>query len=403
MFYRHCIWYVSSILFLFLYSSGFSQQYNVFLWENFETGQFPESLATYGRGSEENVLVAEYANLSGFPGVLEGIAKTECRSRGLYFKTTPAGRYLRVVSAHQMNRLALSESASAIVQADFFIHELSGNMLGFALLAAQINPQTPSVVDRFYRLGINNLGEIYFSRYDSQIEEHTVNYARDKVNAYQLKVPGWHRFQMVFRGQEKIFCYIDGQETAFSPVSDPTLTSLQMGVMVASSLKESHHDCIIDNLSIQMAEEEVPLPRSPWKQIYSQTIQNPLYVDNHPASGERQGDLKWFTTADEAVQYNLGKKIPYLVLFYSPFARANAPLEQILLNDAEARAFLTRFILVSVDVNQLGGGSLAKQMSVYKSPTFLLLSFEGNEISRATYGKDMTWRELQNALQPGLN
>jgi hypothetical protein len=400
---RRWLWFLSFLFFLFLSSSGLSQQYNVFIWENFESEVFPNTLAKYGKGSEENVFATRYDALNGFSGVQDGIAKTECGKCGLYFLATPSGRYLRVVSTNKLDRLALSENASAIVQADFFIRELSANMLGVALVAAQINPQTPTVVDRFYRLGINNLGEIYFSRYDSQIEDHTANYAREKVDAYQLKVPGWHRFQMVFKGQEKIFCYIDGKETSFSPVTDSVLTSLQMGIMVASSMKESFHDCIIDNLSIQLADEEVPLPRSPWKQTYSQTIQRPLFLYEYQSSEPPQSDLKWFTTAEEAVQFNIGKNLPYLVLFYSPFARANASLERILLNDEAARTFLTKYILVSVDVNQLGGGSLAKQMGVFKCPCFILLDPAGNEISRITYKDSMSWKDIQSTLQPGKN
>lgn len=396
-------------IFYFLLSSNIYAQYKIFAWENFEGDKLSDSLTKFGKGAEENIYIAKYYQITGFPNVLEGIAKTECGMGCMFIRTQPSARYLRVVSSDKLDRSRLKDVGTAIVQADFYIKEISADMVGVALVATEIDPNTPTILNRFYRLGISDNGDIYFSFFDGldpQNEEKLKNFPRENINNYQLKIPGWHRFQMVFRGQKNIHCYLDGKETSFSPIPESTLKSLQMGVMTASKSTTNSYITLVDNLSIQIADEEQPLPISPWRKDYSPTSNNPLSssdMSNMQSSSNTNKNIIWYRTSDDAVAANAQKKMPYLILFYSPFAKANAFLEKIFQTDKSAQSFLQNYILVSIDVNQLGGGSLAETMKVYKFPFFVILNSNGQELSRAIFTKEMNWEELSQKLKSPKN
>jgi hypothetical protein len=389
------------MILIFLSASNAPAQYKTLAWENFEYGVFPESMEKIGGSIEDAISVMRYSQLQDYEAIISGAARTECGQGCLVFKVQPLARYLRVISKNKLDRKAMGERSLAIVQADFYIRKLSEPMVGMAVLATEINPASPKLINRLYRLGVNNKGEIYFSFYDGtdpQIQQKAEDYPREDMSRYRLKIPGWHRFRMVFKSQGKIHCYVDGAETSFSPVTETSLQTLQMGIMIASSSNTAVDTCITDNLSIQVSEEDIPLPLSPWKENYSPSTNNPLSVDISQQSQSQPGDLPWFTTVEEALQFNSKKGLPYLVLFYSPLARANTELNMIISSNLATRDYFRQFVLVSIDVNQLGGGSLAQKMSVFKFPCFIMINFSGQETSRAIFTSGMTWPEVYQQL-----
>ena len=372
-------------------------QYKIYTWENFESGVFPSNLYKSGEGSNNNVYVKSYEQLKDTM-LGESRARNECGRYGLFFNAGPESQYLRVVSREKLDRASLGKTRKAIVQADFYFKERTPQPLGIAVLAAEIDPRTPDVVSSFYRFGLNNFNELYFSYLDGRKDQEPIKYIREDMNKYKLEIPGWHRFQMVFQENNKIYCYIDGMELNFSPVEEDSLKTLQMGVMIAAQPKQVAN-CLMDNLSIQVAEENLPLPQSPWAKTTSGRP-SPFDTQVPHIPSASLTDLNWFTTSEAAVESNLQKKLPYLVLFYSPFTTANASLNQIMSSDLSARNFLKQFVLVYIDVNQLGGGSLAQKLDIFKVPCFVLLDFSGKEITRVYFESDMSWLDIQKALNP---
>jgi hypothetical protein len=69
-------------------------------------------------------------------------------------------------------------------------------------------------------------------------------------------------------------------------------------------------------------------------------------------------------------------------------------------SDLSARNFLRQFVLVCIDVNQLGGGVLAQKLNVFKVPCFAMFDFNGNELARVYFQDDMKWQDIQKALNP---
>lgn len=405
---------VCCIVVIFLGATQSSAQFKTVFWDDFESGVFPDTLDKIGAKANESIHVLRYTQIRNYQKILTGAAKTECGEGCLVFQITPNSRYLRVVSKSKFDRKNMGENTTAIVQADLFLKRLSEPMSGLAVLATQINPETPQVIDRMYRLGVDGKGFIYFSYWnknDPQLNEKSEDYPREDMNRYNLKIPGWHRFRMAFKSQGKIHCYVDGVETSFSPITETSLDTLQMGVMVASSSTTAVDTCITDNLSIQVADEDIPLPISPWRDEYNPHTANPLAEDfpvsNAPnplavgipqlAQSTQSVPLSWFKTVPEAVQSNT-QRLSYLVLYYSPYAKANMELDRIISTDMAVREYLRHFVLVSVDVNQLGGGALAQKFGVFRFPCFMQINTKGDEVSRSIFKSGMKWDDVHQQL-----
>jgi hypothetical protein len=113
-----------------------------------------------------------------------------------------------------------------------------------------------------------------------------------------------------------------------------------MGVMIAAQPNQVANG-FIDNLSIQAAEDDLPLPSSPWTKNGAKTTPSPF--ESH---------------------------IPHVPR--------------------------------GIVVNQLGGGALAQSLNINKVPCFLMLNYEGNEMSRSYFITDMDWKTIEQNLK-GVN
>lgn len=387
-----------AIAIFFLLSFSLYAQYKVYTWENFEEGTFPPTLHLYGDANLANVFPFRYEQLPNLIAIFEGNAKSECGRYGLCLKTGSGSRYLRVIGENILKRDLLQEHHKAIIQADFYMQNPSQDMVGMALLAAEILPSQSGKITTYYRLGINRLGQVYFSYIDGRIQERPLMYVKQESPGLKLKTPGWHRFQMVFQGQSKIKCFVDAKETDFSPLSENSLKTIGMGVMISGQPNPTVIS-IIDNLSIQLAEEDIPLPNSPWDDSESANNHS-LFKNQAPhIPAATFPDLFWHNTAEEAVQANAQIKKPYLVLFFSPFVKANSSLNQIINSDISARNFFKQYVLVAIDVNQLAGGALAQKCGVFKLPCFVTMDFNGMETSRLYFKEDMEWKTIENNLK----
>jgi len=54
-----------------------------------------------------------------------------------------------------------------------------------------------------------------------------------------------------------------------------------------------------------------------------------------------------------------------------------------------------------MDVNQLGGGALAKHYRVFKVPCFLILDYYGKEQVRINYDQSMNWQTISRMIETG--
>ena len=388
-----------SLLFFLLLSLPALAQFHVFSWNNFEGNAFPENLAREHTANVDNVNIFDYTSPGAAPGIREGIAKTECGHYGLRFLVTRAGEYIKVVSNVTLDRKSLGIKGKALYQADIFLSENNLDLpYSAAVLAEKPNPSPKRPSYSFYRFGVQK-GESVFFSYTNNTEQPLI-YKIIRVDQLQLKRPGWHRFQIIFDGQENIICAIDGKATSFSPIQEPTLDVLRAGFMVSSSTTESGV-CYVDNLSIQWTTENLELPDSPWaipgEDIGKTTVATPL-GSKAPAS-----ELNWISSPEDAWQMSSSQNRPLLILFYAPRVNSYQNLEQFIGSNEAARTFLNQFVLLRLDVNQLRGGTIAQQFQVYKVPCLLLVGKDGKERAKEYYRTEDDWNVLSQNIKKALS
>jgi hypothetical protein len=407
----------SLILFLliFIFLSYIARgQYQVYTWENFEDGNISPRMQRFHNANENNCAIVNYNALRKNPvyeTIMDGIARTECGNYGILItilpeecKKNPNGVFVSLVSNLALDRASLYPNGRAIIQMDVFLPREMNNLPTIAVLA--VGGEDPSATSKwfFYRLGILNLNQNIFISCQNLLKSKTpFLYKSEKMEAYNLKLPGWHRLQILFEGKENIYCYIDGKKTGFSPQKEPTLAKFRMGMTCTESSCSNPRLCILDNLSIQYCMEgDATLPESPWTRTEDKNVvMNPLSDVSYGAD-PLDGPLRWFLTPQDAVEYNRRKNAPYLVYFHSPSVALSQECNAILDNDAAARDFLRQFVCIRNDINQLGGGTLANQLGVFKVPAFVLLDNQGNKKGIVLYYHASGWNAVAQKLQEFL-
>jgi len=331
----------------------------------------------------------------------EGIAQKECGTYGLKFQVTKKIEYIKVVSKTTLDRKNLGTAGKALYQADIYL-PAEDNALPYsvAVLAVLQEPDGSSAKYRFYRFGVVNGTSVFFAyTYD---EPSPILIKTTDIAELKLKRPGWHRFQIIFEGQENIICAIDGIATSFSPIQESSLGKLRAGLMVSSSKRDAGV-CFTDNLSIQFTAESAGLPDSPWSFGSEKTGPPPGFFTLVSSSSETKNSISWLTSPEKAWEECCSQKRPLLTLFYAPRVQSCQSLMKILSADSSAQSLLGKFVLLHVDVNQLRGGSLAQQFGVFKVPCFVVIDNQAQTKAKEFYKKNTDWNTIASNLQKTIS
>jgi len=362
-------------------------QYRVHSWLNFESGQFPSALSIGHHADSETVYPFAYSNA---PNLIPSDAghQREIGNYGLVFQTDEERRHLTVFDSVSLDRARLGENGRALYQADFYLPAEGEPIPNVTLLAAKMR-DNEQVSYSFYRFGILRGGEKVFFSYTDVSSTKPLIYQNQSLSDFNLTRPGWHRFQIVFRGQEAIECAIDGQTTVFSPIMESTHKVLNAGLMITAGGPKA--PALVDNLSIQWTNEESPLPISPWDLEASARAET--------ATGSPFDPSYWIADSAQAWRTAQAQKKPILTLFYSPQAR---PFQQLLKahpNGVNSQQILANYIPLRLNTNQLAGGQLAEKFNVIRIPSLIIVDSSGKEINRMTYKDgETTWDDIVSFL-----
>ncbi|CAN5455061.1 hypothetical protein BH09SUM1_BH09SUM1_19210 [soil metagenome] len=366
-------------------------QYQIFVWENFEQSQGVNFPASLGRGLKASPASVNIADLmgGGLPGGIgNGIASTECGRYALRFQSSEAEWLMGVVNQLGLDRARLGATGHALYQADFYVPNNGAIMPNLSVLAIAQEDIAKTDGWKFYRFGIKGNGKTLFFAYANGTE--TLGLVHETPSAPFLgKGPGWHRFQLIFEGQNNIICAVDGKPAGFPAIQQPTIRVLNAGIM-AAAVPKLPSMCYADNLSIQWAPEESPLPVSPWVPREAATSLAGANVKPDPAT--------WPTSTTDAWARATQGNRPLLVMFYTERAVPYQRLREIMMAEPTAATTLAGFECVRIDANQLQGGSLAKKFKVQRVPCIILLSSKGAETSRFTTDGKTTWATVAAAL-----
>ncbi len=389
-------------------------QYRVISWDNFDNGLFPENLQMTHRSTNENTQVFDFASQWAPQGILSGRAATECKRYGLRISiqkptdTTKIESQMRgVVNKTVFDRRELGDHGRSLYQADFFLPEdLSDVPYSMAVLA--MVPPSEGAGLQIYRFGIENGIKIFYSYSNDAINKaEPVDHKWVSLSEYKDFKPGWHRLQIIFEGQERIYCAIDSHYTSFSPIYEPTLTRLQAGIMVTSTLKYTKSTapveiCYADNLSIQMSPEDVPLPDSPWTSDLTgpAAIGSTAQMQEASLPGVTPQRIEWLNSTDEAWSKCLREKRPILLMFYAPRVLAYKRLEEMLATERSATELFGKFIPLALDANQLATGALLEKFKMFKVPSFVIIGPDGAIKGKVFVTKNDTWSKIAEQIKP---
>jgi hypothetical protein len=384
------------VLFIPLVSSA---QFQVHSWNHFDTGSFPNDLMRMHDADEGNVVVYDYMSPGAPQEILDGLARSECRRYGL--QLTPSGekRFLKCVNNSTLNRQDLGLSGKALYQADFFLPATNKDIpYSMAVLAVHDTGNLGDKQFSFYRFGVLKGERVFFS-YTKQTPEPII-YKQMNISEMQLRRPGWHRFQIVFNGQQEIICAVDGIPTNFSPLSEGTLDKLRAGIMV-SEQAEGSGTCYIDNLSIQWTQANLQLPESPWLMAYRPTpgYTAPGQTQQFGQPSGTESRFSWFTATETAWQKCLETKKPVVALLYTPKSSAWQTLSKSLAENSELQKALSNYIPLKLDANQLNGGVVVTRYKIFKVPCFLVVTPQSQEKGRLYITGKTTTQQILVWLQ----
>ncbi len=371
-----------------------SAQYQLYGWANFDNGKIPETSQPFGQFFSQGVSVVDYGNVRGMPPQFNtGVFSAQVGKHGLQLRGDPNIYIVGLADGVILDRDRLGTTGRALYQADFFVPEPGKPMPSLAVLA--MVPIRPGFTepDVFYRFGMAHNKYLYFSVV-ARDEATARVYLHDPEMMTKLPRPAWHRFAIVFEGADNIRCYVDGREPKFSPIKEPTMRRLQVGIMLAE--KESTYLCYADNLSIQWTPENAPIPVSPYTFTWGGAAPpTPVAPAVAPVPGGVK--IEWKDTAT-AWNTAISSGKPMFVYFSAPNVLAVNKLDQLFASDAQAQTFIQGYIPTKIDVNQLAGGDLARKFQIFKVPTILLMDSKGHETGRAIFSMADNWDTFTKKL-----
>ncbi len=433
-----CFFYVMSAFWAGMAGIALAQDqaYQIHAWENFEKGQLSPTLRMGHNGIPELVTVFNYLSPDAPAGILDGPAQRECGRYGLRIATDEKHRFISLTDSTVLPRSALGTTGRALYQADVYLPVDGSYTYNYAVLAyCAPTAQEPSEW-QFYRVGIlypGSIGsQIYFS-YTNKASS-PVLYKSALLDTLNVQRPGWHRLQIIFEGADKIHWGVDGQEAPESPIIEPTLTRLQAGVMTTAFPNEPTVT-YYDNLSIQWSPLDLPLPISPWATPPQLTAQPtaeasaatagqaapaartasssgaaqtaaPGAASQNPAPGlaaaaapaAASADLPWLNDTGKAWERCVKENRPILTLFSTPRANTCAWLDQALPQEPSSAELAKKFVLLRIDVNQLQGGTIARRLTVFKVPCFIVMGPDQREKDRVIVEPSMKLPDLVQRL-----
>ena len=389
-------------------SSAFAQ-YEVKEWANFEDGKMPAKVISIGGGSDKRVQVvavdsittqpAEFKN----PEVGKYVLRLEAAPDGTDAKSWQAGMAVGDV----IDRSQIGPNGRAMFQADFYV-EGSGSLIPSLAVLAMEPPaggvsHIDSVSGSFYRFGITLNDRLYYSQIVPGGGKAKV-FEQDKDLLGKMPRPGWHRFQIVCEGPEVIRCYVDGRETGFSPLRDSSMQKIMVGMLLAEN--KDAYVAYADNISIQMSNDAPALPASPFDQGWnvaagaSKKAKSAGVSSALPTASLSTELAKEWLPPLKAWEEAKNTKQGLLLYFYAPGVDRVEKVNGLLQSDAAAKAYIQKHSCARIDVNQLEGGSIAKKYSIFKVPTFLVISPDAKSYKKYSPGPNETWPQIEQQLAP---
>ncbi len=385
-----------SLVMLLLIASPVLAQYRQYAVQHFEDtlGKWPDTLV-HGHHSSPLTTrsiawgVSEYGSL-----LHEGPSSAIVGNYGLELRPLESDPHLSVLDRRSLNRQKLGAEGAALFQVDFYVPADIAVHPTMAILANASDGSADRKSYRFYRFGVDR-DRVYFS-FTNQKGSPDI-YLRQSLSEFDLTLPGWHRLQLIFRGQEEILCAIDGQITSFSPISESTLVRLEPGVMVTRAKDGGDRAVYADNLGILWTPDATDdPPGSPW------FVRSSLSVPFSGLQANRWniGGMEWTTSPSEAWREASNANKVIFAVFHGDDLAANENIIRIL-NVDEIKPVLTQCVPLRVDVDSGSGQVFAQRYNLTDFPAVAVIGLDGEMTNNVHVAKDsdMTWQQILEGLK----
>ncbi len=360
-------------------------QYSLLDFENPEGMDLPNKIKHGHNSTPFTTTVTDYArpdlegilDLNNLPAVLG--------SKGLSFEPLEKEPHLSVVYNMVLNRDRLGAQGAALFEADFFLTHQVNHTVAILASAYDENYGNSSGY-RFYRFGIQG-DRVYFSFTDNT--PSPVIYHRQDLADFGLAKPGWHRLQMSMHSDGNLYCYIDGIQTNFSPISETTLNAISPGLMV-TRYNNSSGKILCDNVRVSWTQDATaPLPPTPWG--------NSTGGENAASIEWDRTGLVWHTTMSSAWQASKESNKPILV-----YAHDNQlePTESglKLLESPDASALIEHVELLRLNSIQQDSQVILSRLSINQYPSLTVVKPDGTPFSRVNLAEVSDWQSIQTIL-----
>ena len=348
-------------------------EYQVHSWASFEQGQIPENLKM-GHNARAGLVDVFPLGKTAFS---EGSAEWECGSFAVALRpgNDEQSDQLSLTSTTILQRDRLGDSGTAIIQTDIYIPADDHPTMSFAAtsLVAVLNEGGKKYDFTFYRTGFLPNRALVFTFVDTRVQKEPI--ISQQVNAESMPwvTPGWHRLQIIFRGQAEISCAVDGRELPLRIPPEGSLKTVSPGVLVTNYRGDMSRELVslVDNLSIQWSPVRAPVPDSPWAS---------------PRKASTLGVLtnQWNRLPNAAWQLAQAEGKPLLCYFHSSKAESVRQLEVAAVTTPSIPEALSDYVLLALDTQQLEGIQQAQKFNVMRVPTLVVLGTDGQVARKMT-------------------
>lgn len=337
------------MFFLLLIYAGACFSQTVILSENFESGVLSNQVAKIKRYPDTpEVVSSDSAYPQAFPPPSgKFAARLQDKKRGYYG--------LGSLVAGPVFDLQNPATTNIAIEASLYLLPSPETTKNNAALLAISDLGS---VEQYYRFGYANTS-IYFQFFNSSNFSEALY---DPDLGKSLAVPGWHTFTMRFSGADQINFFVDGKETAFSPINQKDIKKFQLGVLMWD--KETFNPLFVDDLKIM--------------NFGAQTsgLKTTSTEKNQPAFQQQKqtgavSSIKWYDDINQAWYAAKQENKKMLLYIYSPSVARCAEFEQKTLNNPAAIDLMSKYIMVKVD--GVKNTNISERFDIFKMPTLLLI------------------------------
>jgi hypothetical protein len=221
-----------------------------------------------------------------------------------------------------------------------------------------------AATERYYRYGFGH-NSFYFQYFDGS---GFTEILYDPVLAESCTFPGWHTLTMYFETADKIYFYVDGRPTNFSPMKQKSITRCRLGALIWD--QQNRAPLLADDFKIY----KPPAGFQTAEQGTGVTVEELPKIN--PYGPIQPGKpAEWLTDTNKAFQIAQQRPgMKFLVYFHRPGVASCASIEGNTLYNPGAAPIINRFIPVQIDASK--NRPLAEKFEVYKVPQLLVLDIQ---------------------------